>query len=107
MRWRNRIKADIDRLEIRIIKDRESFNSGLAEQRQLVEDSMEHLALEQYPDTIRCEQCKGTGEKVEAQWTAGRYSSFEAPAPAWRWTCVACKGSGRIPTEKKSEVEDG
>ncbi len=94
MRKKEKIREILDRLE----RDIEKTVDTVDKRAQHVEDLVECLALQQHPGTTCCRQCKGAGKKREYRI---RWHVWGLPSPYWQYTCDKCKGTGRVPTEKK------
>ncbi len=81
----------------------EKTKNAVDERAQYVQDVVEGFGRQQHPGTKLCPQCYGAGGK----WLVGegeidtKIIIFSGLRTKEWWTCDTCKGTGRIPAEKK------
>ena len=93
------------KLEKKMSEDIEKTKNAVDERSQYVQDVVEGFGRQQHPGTKLCQQCWGVGGKWEKRENAhlGIGGSIWFMGERDWWTCDKCKGTGRVPIEKKKE----
>ena len=97
----NKLKDVIDSRFKGIEEKLRNLYETIADDRQSVKDVIEGLGRRLNPGTKSCSQCGGVGGKWEKEKYHGGIPLFMDCDNSQWWTCDKCKGTGRVPIDKK------